>query len=166
MFDDDELFTDPSFRQGAQALADRGLSLELDAPPSRMAAFARLARDLPSLRLFLGHTGYPERRSKSYFEHWRHALRGVARLDNVVIKISGLGMGEHRWTVDSIRPWVLEAIAAFGVDRCVFGTNWPVDRLYSDLPTIVNAYRTLISSFSRDEQEALLAKNAERWYAI
>jgi predicted TIM-barrel fold metal-dependent hydrolase len=166
MFDDDDLFADPSLRRRAQALVARELSLELDTPPSRMAPLARLAHDLPSLRLFLGHTGFPENRSSSYFEQWRRTLRKVARADNVAVKISGLGMGDHGWTAASIRPWVLEAIDIFGVDRCVFGTNWPVDRLYSDLPTLTDAYRGLVSGFNLAEQEALLFRNAERLYSI
>ena len=72
----------------------------------------------------------------------------MAAHDNIVVKISGLGMRDRSWTVESIRPFVLEAIEAFGVERCMFGTNWPVDRLYSDLPTLADAYRTIIAGFS------------------
>lgn len=162
----DGLADDLSFRRGTRVLADRGLSLQLDPPPQRMDQFARLARDEPDLRLFLGHAGFPEARGPDYFETWRAAIVDVASADNVVMKISGLGMGDHHWTVDSIRPWVLEAIAVFGVDRCVFGTNWPVDRLYSDLPTLLGAYREIVAEFSRPERDALLVGNAERFYRI
>jgi predicted TIM-barrel fold metal-dependent hydrolase len=166
MADDDALLVDAEVRRGARALAERGLSLELDTPPSRMGLLRALATELPDLRLFLGHTGFPEHRSAAYFDRWRAALRELAESPNVCVKISGLGMADHRWSVDSIRPWVLEAIDAFGTDRCVFGTNWPVDRLYSDLPTLASAYRSLVSPLSRMDQEALLFKNAERLYSI
>src|SRR5205823_5390758 len=134
----------------------RGLSMELDTPPQRMSSLARLASDHPDTLFFLGHAGVPEARTHEYFDLWRGALRAIARPDNVVVKISGLGMSDHRWTTDSIRPWVLEAIDTFGVDRTVFGTNWPVDRLYSDLPTLVDAYRNIVSGFGREEQERML----------
>ena len=75
-------------------------------------------------------------------------------------------MRDRHWTTESIKPWVMEAIEAFGVGRCVFGTNWPVDRLYSDLPTLTGAYRSLTAGFTRDEQLDLLLRNAERYYAI
>lgn len=166
MPDDDESMADPALQRGAAALAQRGLSLQLDTPPSRMRPLADLAAAHPSLRIFLGHTGLPEARDASYFSEWRRALKAVARADNVAMKISGLGMGDHNWTIDSIRPWVLEAINAFGTERCVFGTNWPVDSLYGDLTTLLDAYRFLLSEFSPNEQAALLAGNAERLYRI
>jgi predicted TIM-barrel fold metal-dependent hydrolase len=75
-------------------------------------------------------------------------------------------MCDPRWTADSIRPWVMGCIEAFGVQRCVFGTNWPVDRLFSSYDPIVDAYATIISGFSQDEQEALFSRNAERLYRI
>lgn len=167
MPDRDGLGNDGAFGRGTTALMERGLSLQLDTPPSRIAEFLlEVAKSRPSLRIFLGHTGLPEGRDRAAFDEWRKAIRLAAEAENVVIKISGLGMGDHHWTTESIRPWVVEAIEGFGVDRCVFGTNWPVDRLYSDLPTLTQAYRQIISRFSKAEQEALLFRNAERLYAI
>jgi predicted TIM-barrel fold metal-dependent hydrolase len=84
----------------------------------------------------------------------------------VVIKISGLGMCDNDWTVDSIRPWVMACIEIFGVERSFFGTNWPVDRLYSSYPDVVSAYAEIIKGFSPDEQVALFSGNAERIFRI
>lgn len=157
---------DAPFRRGVTALARRGLSFQIDVSPGHVADLAALARSQPNLQVFLGHTGVPERRDQAYFVEWSRGLRTLAAIPNVAIKISGLGMGDHRWTTDSIRPWVIEAVETFGIDRCVFGTNWPVDRLYSDLPTLTEAYRGILSGFSLAEQESLLFRNAERLYAI
>ena len=93
-------------------------------------------------------------------------MRSLAALDNTVVKISGLGMCDHRWTVDSIRPWVLECIEAWGVERSFFGTNWPVDRLFSSYTDVVQAYREIIADFSRDEQIALFSGNADRIFRL
>ena len=93
-----------------------------------------------------------------YFEQWREALVDLAGAPNVVVKISGLGMGELRWTTESIRPWVLSCIEAFGVERSFFGTNWPVDRLFSSYPDVLNAYTEIIAGFPPDEQEALFSR--------
>jgi predicted TIM-barrel fold metal-dependent hydrolase len=90
----------------------------------------------------------------------------IAKAPNVAMKISGLGMCDPRWTVASIRPYVLGAIEAFGVDRVVFGTNWPVDRMYSSYPDVVNAYAEIISSFTREEQTKMFSGNAERIFRI
>ena len=83
-----------------------------------------------------------------------------------MVKISGLAMGDNDWTVDSIRPWVLQCIEAFGVQRSFFGTNWPVDKLYSPYAQVVDAYAEIVADFSHDEQVALFSANAERIYRI
>ncbi len=84
----------------------------------------------------------------------------------MVVKISGLGMVDHAWTVDSIRPWVLACIEAFGTDRSFFATNWPVDSLFSCYGDVVDAYAEIISSFSEEEQRALFSGNARRVFRL
>jgi predicted TIM-barrel fold metal-dependent hydrolase len=93
-------------------------------------------------------------------------MREIASVENTVVKISGLGMGDHRWTVDSLRPWVLECIDAWGPSRAFFGTNWPVDRLYSSYGDVVDAYRELVDDFTHDERAALFSGNAERVFRL
>jgi predicted TIM-barrel fold metal-dependent hydrolase len=163
---DVETLTASEMYRGVAELAFRNLSLEADASAHEMASLARLATAFEGVTFFLGHTGFPQERSDEYFTTWRSAIRETAAIPNIAIKISGLGMGDHHWTSESIRPFVLESINAFGPDRCVFGTNWPVDRLYSDLPTLTDAFRALIATFSPDEQANLLRRNAERLYAL
>jgi predicted TIM-barrel fold metal-dependent hydrolase len=75
-------------------------------------------------------------------------------------------MGESRWTPESIRPWVLELIAAFGVDRCFFGSNFPVDSIFSTYSDLINAFRGLISDFTIEEQAKLLHLNANRVFRV
>jgi predicted TIM-barrel fold metal-dependent hydrolase len=93
-------------------------------------------------------------------------MAAAAKSAHVVCKISGLGMCDNVWTVDSFRPWVLGCVEAFGVERCVMGTNWPVDRLYSSYGDVLNAYEQIVADFSPTEQEALFSKNAERIFGI
>ena len=112
------------------------------------------------------HCAIPEARDDDYFKRWTAAMRGLAKAENVVMKISGLGMMDRLWTVDSLRPWVLGSIEAFGVDRVVFGTNWPVDRMFSSYPDLINAYANIISVFTRDEQSAMFSRNAEKLFRI
>jgi predicted TIM-barrel fold metal-dependent hydrolase len=118
------------------------------------------------VRFVLEHTGMPEQRDDPGFDRWRSGLRELATAENVAVKISGLGMLDHVWTVDTIRARVLTAIETFGVERAVFGSNWPVDGLYGDYGELIEAYRNLAAAFSRHEQELLLHGNAERIYRI
>ena len=80
---------------------------------------------------------------------WKRELQHLAGAPNVTIKISGLGMCDPKWTVESIRPWVMTCIEAFGVERSFFGTNWPVDRLYSSYPDVRERIRRRSSGASR-----------------
>ena len=115
-----------------------------------------------------GHTGNPLQRDPEYFEWWRSEISELAEVPNVAVKISGLGMGDHDWSIASIRPWVLHAIEAFGTERAMFATNWPVDVLFAPYMEQVDAYRVIIAEagFSPADQARLLYGNAERLYRI
>ena len=120
----------------------------------------------PAITLCVDQAGLPESRDIAYFEKWRGGMRLAARPRDLVCKISSLGMRNQRWTVRSLRPWIEECLHSFGVERCFFGTNWPMDSLFSSYPDLVNAYRQIVSEYSETEQAALLAGNAERIFRI
>ncbi len=75
-------------------------------------------------------------------------------------------MVEHNWTTDSIRPFVLGTIDAFGSERTMFGSNFPVDRLYSSFSSLYRAFETIVADFTPIEQDRLFRANAERWYRL
>ena len=118
--------------------------------------------------LILGHAGFPVQRDDAYFEQWRSEMSALGEAENVACKVSGFGMADNHWTIESIRPWVLHCIEAFGPSRIMFGTNWPVDVLYATYLEQTDAYRTILAEagFSRSEQEDMLYRNAERLYRI
>lgn len=135
-------------------------------PLERMETAAEFVRRYPATVYCVDHAGYPTRRDRSYFSAWSRGLRQIAKAANTIVKISALGTYDHHWTLDSLRPWVLECIDAFGVERVVFGTNWPVDRLFSGYADLVDAYRTIVDDFSDAEQLALLSGNAEHVFRL
>lgn len=157
---------DPVWQRGFALLERYGLVACVDATFEDFATVRALAERSPGLTISLDHCGFPRERSAEYFTGWREALSGLASAPNVVVKISGLGMGDTRWTVDSIRPWVQSCIEAFGVERSFFGTNWPVDRLFSSYPDVLEAYAQVITDFTSTEQEAMFSGNAERIFRI
>lgn len=162
----DDYLTDPHWERGYALLERHGLVCCDDPLVSVMGEATELVKRYPGITYCIDHSGYPRRRDSEYFEEWKRGMRSLAALDNTVVKISGLGMCDHRWTVDSIRPWVLECIEAWGVERSFFGTNWPVDRLFSSYTDVVQAYREIIADFSRDEQIALFSGNADRIFRL
>lgn len=162
----DDYLTDPAWRAGYSLLQRHGLVCCDDPLLEVMGDAAELARRFSEVVYCVDHAGFPRRRDSEYFREWRAGMRKLAAVENTVVKISGLGMVDHRWTVDSIRPWVLECIDAWGPPRAFFGTNWPVDRLYSSYGDIVDAYRELVDDVSREEQEALFWRNASRVFRL
>lgn len=106
----------PEWRRGFKELARRGLSYDLQLYYWQIEEFLELARDFPDVQIILNHTGM-QIDGPSHFEGWRKAMKTLAQAPNVACKISGLGMGDWTWTTESIRPYVEEAIAAFGVER-------------------------------------------------
>ena len=90
----------------------------------------------------------------------------MASAENTWCKISGLGMYDHQWTVESIRPWVMACLETFGIERCFFGSNWPVDRLFSSYDAVINAFAEIVADLSLSEQEALFFANATKVYGL
>ncbi len=165
-----DYLVDPDFHRGYSLLEKYNLVYDLDVLWGDMHKAADLARKFPNTTLVVDHAGFPQERTDEYLEQWKSGMAAFKDVDNAVIKISGLGMGDQmagsNWTIDSLRPYVLGCIEAFGVERSFFGTNWPVDKMYSTYGELVTAYRELISEFSDDEQQALLSKNAEKYYRV
>jgi predicted TIM-barrel fold metal-dependent hydrolase len=165
-FSDGDYLVEPAFRRGYAMLERFDLVCDLDCQPQDMHKARDLAKAQPGVTMVLDHAGFPQERSEEYFAFWQDGIRTLAEADSAVCKISGLGMKDPQWTVDSLRPWVLGCIEAFGVERSFFGTNWPVDRLYSSYADVVAAYRQIVADFSEAEQHALFVGNAERIYRI
>ena len=165
-FGEGEYLDDPAWQRGYSLLERLDLVCCLDSEADRFSKARALADRYPGVTMCLDHCGVPLERTDAYFDHWRTQLRTVAGAPNVVVKVSGLAMRDPSWTIESIRPWVLECIDAFGPFRVVFATNWPVDSLFSDYGDVVRAYREILTEFSETEQAAMLAGNAERIFRI
>jgi predicted TIM-barrel fold metal-dependent hydrolase len=154
------------FELSLSRLARDDFVLDLDCEWPRMAAAFELAGRHPQLRIVLEHIGYPRRRDDDYFREWAKSIRILSTAENVVCKLSGIAMTDRRFTIPSLRPWVETCLEAFGANRCVVGSNWPVDRLCSSYDAIMECYRTLVSSLSDDEQHRILSGNARDCYRI
>ncbi len=165
-FGDGNYLVDPAWRRGFAELGKRNLVSCIDTRIERAADILDLARTFPDTQLCIDHCAIPMERGAAYYRKWRDAVGVMAQAPNVTMKVSGLGMLDPLWTIESIRPYVLGSIEAFGTGRVVFGTNWPVDRMFSSYPDVINAYAEIISGFTRDEQVAMFSGNAERLFRI
>jgi predicted TIM-barrel fold metal-dependent hydrolase len=157
---------DPAWRRGYALLQKYGLSFDLQTPWWHLAEAAALARDFPHTRTILNHTGLPADRSPEGLAGWRVAMQTLAAEPNVALKISGLGQPGQPWTVAANGPIVRAAIAIFGVERCMFASNFPVDGLCADFDTIFSGFKTIVADLSPPEQTSLFHANALRFYRL
>ena len=162
----DAYLTDPAWQEGFGRLGPLGLVCCDDPRVEDVDTVLALLDRHPDVVYCLDHTMFPVARTPEYFTAWRAALGRLAERPNTVVKISGLGQVDHEWTVESLRPWVLAAIEAFGVSRSFFGTNWPVDRLYSSYGDVLDAYDRITADFAANERDQLFHGTADRVFRL
>lgn len=163
----EDFLSDPAFRRGVGKLANFGLLLDLDCPWEDMPIARELALEQTQTTIVLEHFGYPrDTINAEYFEHWRSGISTLADAPNVYCKISGVGMNRAGWTIEGLAPWFEHTIESFGPERCMFGSNWPVDRLWGSYDAYANAFRKLISEHTETDQKLMLHGNAEQVYGL
>jgi predicted TIM-barrel fold metal-dependent hydrolase len=161
-----DLLTDPAWLAGFALLKRYGLSFDLQLYPSQMADAARLAARHPDTLIILNHAGMPVDRDAEALVLWRRGMRGLAAAPNLLVKISGLGMVDWCWSEASIRPFVLETIEIFGIDRAMFASNFPVDKLYSSFGMLYRAFKNIVADFQPAEKRKLFHDNAAAAYRL
>jgi len=158
---------EPAWQRGMALLERHELIFELQIYPAQMQEAAELARHFPGVRFALNHTGmYVDRHTPAGWQHWRDGMRALASCPNLQVKLSGFGMLDHHWTADSLRPLVFEAIDAFGSERCMFASNFPVCSLFSSYERLWQTYDSLLAQACSSERAALFADNAWRFYQL
>jgi predicted TIM-barrel fold metal-dependent hydrolase len=157
---------DPAWRRGYAVLGRYGLSFDLQTPWWHLPEAARLARDFPGTQIILNHTGLPADRSEAGLAGWRKAMRTLAAEPNVAVKISGLGQPGRPWTVEANGPIVRDTIRVFGVERCMFASNFPVDSLCADFDTIFSGFAAIVAEMSDADRLQLFHDNAIRFYRL
>jgi len=158
--------SDPGWRAGFAALGRLGLRFDLQTPWWHLHEAAQLARDFPDTQIVLNHAGLPADRSPEGLDGWQTAMATLADCPNAAVKISGLGVPGEPWTVAAIREIVLTTIELFGVERCMFASNFPVDRLCGSFAVIFGGFREIARGFAASEQRKLFGDNAARIYEM
>lgn len=164
--DRNDLMRDPVWRKGYSTLHSYNLSFDLQVFPSQLKEAAGLIDDFPDTQVILDHAGMPIGRDPESVKEWRDGMKALADRDQVTVKISALGTNDHQWTVGSLRPFILDTIEIFGPERCMFGSNFPVDSLYSTLTQLFTAFDEVTSGFSQTERRALFADTARKVYRL
>lgn len=162
----EEILTSPDFAASLKMLGERGLSFDLQLFPDQMTQAARIIADCPGTRFIVNHTGMWNDRTPAGWKAWKQGMLLLASLDNVAVKISGLGMLDPKWTVESFRPLVLETLEYFSVERVMFASNFPVDKLTSSYPDLWDCFSRITESLTGEDQNRLFFENSQKYYRM
>lgn len=161
-----DLCADPMIRRNVAALADYGWSFDLQVFAGQMADAAALAEACPRVTFILQHAGMLEDLSDAGRAEWRAGMVRLASCPNVVSKLSGLGTFIHRNDIAHVSRIVAETVHLFGPDRCLFGSNFPIEKLWTSYADLVHAHRIAAAQLSERGARAVLHDTAARVYRI
>lgn len=161
-----DVTADPTWEAGYAQLAEHGLSFDLQCYPGQMGAVAAIIERHPNVPVMINHMGMPVLSDPDGLGDWRRGMAELAALPHVATKLSGMGFVDRAWTIDGVRPLILEAIDLFGTARAMFASDLPTDRLFGSVDRHLDAYHTIVADFSRDERQNLFGRNANRLYRL
>ena len=154
------------FRRGVVLLARHDQLLELMLYPYQAEEVVRLARDFPDQIFIVNHCGSPIDRDPDGMLRWKEGLKQLGSAPNILIKISALTAYDPNPTPESLREIALHCIECFGVKRSMFGSDFPVGRLWTSYDAIFDGFKAIVRDISEGEQAALFHDNAQRVYRM
>lgn len=158
--------TDQAFISGFKQLRDYGLHFDLQTPWWHLDEAIEMSKRAEDTLVILNHTGLPSHRSPDALDAWYQAMQRLAALEQVRVKISGLGLADQSWSADGNRAIILKTIDLFGVDRCLFASNFPVDGLCGSYNEIYQSFMEATADFTPSEQASLFCNNAVHTYQL
>jgi predicted TIM-barrel fold metal-dependent hydrolase len=161
-----DLCRDPTVQRNVARLADYGLVFDLQVFAGQMADAGALADAAPGVTFVLQHAGMLEDTSEAGRAAWREAMAELARRPNVVAKLSGFGTFLHRCDPEHIAWLTSETVALFGADRCLWGSNFPIEKLWTDYGSLFEAHRRAAGGLSEAERQAIFHHTACRVYRL
>jgi L-fuconolactonase len=148
-----------------RAMEERSLTLDLMTHPDKLEFAAAGLAPFEGLSVVVEHTGWPRSGSKEEFDLWKAGMAALASIgENVTCKLSGLAMPLGTMDAEVLGPWIEYAVEVFGVDRCMFASNFPVDATAGSFDSLYTTFSEVTAGFDDESREKLFASNAERVY--
>ncbi len=158
--------SDPEWRRGYAALGPLDLHFELQAPWWHVGELLDLIAAFPETPVVINHAFLPSDRSPEAMAGWRHAIRRAASAPGTTMKISGIGVPGRPWSLDDNRPIIETIVEAFGADRAMFASNFPVDGICASFDTIFQSFKAATASLPRADRLKLFHDTAIRVYRL
>jgi predicted TIM-barrel fold metal-dependent hydrolase len=160
------LLEDDRAMANLERLARHDLVATIEAAGDQLGVVAELARALPALRIVVDHFGWPPATTGNALAEHAERLAVVASAPNTATRLEAIGTIFGDWTTDRIRPWLRAALTAFGPQRCMLGSDLPIERLRSSFGRLYGAYQEIFADLSHGDRDALFGVTAARWYDI
>ncbi|WP_420404261.1 amidohydrolase family protein [Nisaea sp.] len=161
-----DLPADPALQRNIAHLAAYGWSFDLQVFAPQMEDAAALAEACPDVTFILQHAGMLEDVSENGRKAWRSAMRRLAKCPNVVTKLSAFGTFIHRNDPDFIATMIAETVKIFGASRCLFGSNFPIEKIWTDYPSLLAAFRKGADALGERQRKAIFETTAQRVYRL
>jgi predicted TIM-barrel fold metal-dependent hydrolase len=161
-----DVMTDPKWRANFALLQDHDWSFELQVFASQMKAAANFAQDFPATPMVLQHCGMPEDTSAGGMALWLDGMKRLAEQPNIYCKFSGLGTFIHENSVSFMRDITGQCLELFGPERCVYGSNFPIEKIWTPYADIIQGFRAALEDISRENQNSIFYKNAVTLYKL
>jgi L-fuconolactonase len=180
-----QLYLNEEFRKGFARLANHDLTFDTWLYHTQLDELLSLARDFPGQAIVLDHVGGPlgigpyKGKRSEIFEIWQDRINQLAKCENILVKLGGLAMAINgfEWNkrelppsseelAEATKPYILHCIEQFGPQRCMFESNFPVDKVSCSYNVLWNSFKRITSEFSADEKNALFHGTATKFYSI
>ena len=162
-----DFMLNPSFVNGLHALGEREYTYDILVYPDQLAFVSRMLKLCSDQKFVLDHLGKPAI-ARQEIEEWKSSISEMARFENVYCKLSGMVTEADwkNWTKDDMIPFLDVAVNAFGTDRLLFGSDWPVCLVAAEYEQVVDIIQDYFSSFSESEQQKIFGQNAVQFYNL
>lgn len=161
-----DLCRDAAVQRNIAQLSDYGWPFDLQVFTDQMDGACALADACPEVTFVLQHAGMLEDVSTEGVAAWRSGMAALAERLNVMVKLSGFGTFLHRCDPDHIAWLTRETLALFGTDRCLWGSNFPIEKLWTDYPSLLNAHRAGLDDCDATDEASVFHNTACRVYRL
>lgn len=161
-----DMFDQEQWRAGLRALGDRGFSFDLQVFPLQLIDAAAMVSEFPDISFVLNHAGMLDNREAENIAVWRKGMEVLSKQPNVFIKFTGLGTFDHKSTVELIRPIVRTSLEFFGASRCMYGSNFPIEKLWTTYPTYFKNVSDAVGAVSDADRHEIFYGTADRIYRL
>jgi len=162
----DDLLSDPAWQDGYRALAEFGLSFDLLVWPAQLPRAVAIAAETPAVPVVLEHLGLPDPAADPGLRTWRTGVAALAQLPHACVKLSAFSLLGIPRDQRAVRGVVSDLLELFGPQRCMFGSNFPVERLAGDFSSLYELVLACLRDLSAEQRADVLAGRARRFYRI